>query len=57
MLGILKKIIGSKEAKDAKIFSPYIDKVNNEFVKLSGLTNDELRARFLEVFLTRLLLF
>jgi preprotein translocase subunit SecA len=48
MLGILKKIIGSKEAKDAKIFSPYIDKVNNEFVKLSGLTNDELRAKTIE---------
>ena len=48
MLGILKKIIGSKEAKDAKIFSPYIDKVNNEFVKLSSLTNDELRGKTIE---------
>ena len=48
MLNILKKIVGSKEKKDAKIFSPYIDKVNNEFVKLSGLSNDELRAKTIE---------
>jgi preprotein translocase subunit SecA len=45
---ILKKIIGSKEKKDAKIFSPYIDKVNNEFVKLSGLTLEELRDKTTE---------
>jgi len=48
MLNILKKIVGSKEKKDAKIFSPYIDKVNNEFVKLSGLSNDELRGKTIE---------
>jgi len=48
MLSILKKIIGSKEAKDAKIFSQYIDKVNTEFIKLSGLTNDELRGKTIE---------
>ena len=49
MLGnILKKIIGSKEKKDAKIFSPYIEKVNNEWVKLSGLTLEELRDKTTE---------
>ena len=49
MLGnILKKIIGSKEKKDAKIFSPYIEKVNNEWVKLSGLPLEELRDKTTE---------
>ena len=48
MLNILKKIIGSKEKKDAKIYSPYIDLVNNEFVKLSTLSNDELRGKTIE---------
>ncbi|MFK8038238.1 MAG: preprotein translocase subunit SecA [Crocinitomicaceae bacterium] len=45
MLTIFKKILGSKEKKDEKIFRPYIDKVNKEFEKLDGLTNDELRAK------------
>ncbi len=45
MLTIFKKILGSKEKKDEKIFRPYIDKVNAEFAKLSGLSNDELRAK------------
>ncbi|MFK8045403.1 MAG: preprotein translocase subunit SecA [Crocinitomicaceae bacterium] len=48
MLTIFKKILGSKEKKDEKIFRPYIDKVNKEFAKLSGLTNDELRAKTTE---------
>lgn len=45
MLDIFKKILGSKEKKDEKIFRPYIDKVNAEFQKLSNLTNDELRDK------------
>ena len=48
MLNIIKKIVGSKEKKDAKIFSPYITKVNAEFIKLSNLSNDELRAKTTE---------
>jgi preprotein translocase subunit SecA len=45
MLGIFKKIIGSKADKDYKRFSPYIGKVNAEYEKLHDLTNDELRAK------------
>jgi len=48
MLEIFKKLLGSKEKKDEKIFRPYIDKVNAEFVKLSGLTNDQLRDKTIE---------
>lgn len=48
MLTIFKKILGSKEKKDEKIFRPYIDKVNKEFSKLNTLSNDELRAKTIE---------
>ncbi len=48
MLEIFKKLLGSKEKKDEKIFRPYIDKVNAEFVKLSTLSNDELRDKTTE---------
>ncbi|MGV6861150.1 MAG: preprotein translocase subunit SecA [Putridiphycobacter sp.] len=53
MLGIFKKIVGSKSDKDYKKFSPYIGKVNAEYAKLSGLSNDELRAKT-EDFKTRI---
>ena len=45
MLDIFKKLLGSKEKKDEKIFRPYIDKVNAEFVKLASLSNDQLRGK------------
>ena len=48
MLEIFKKLLGSKEKKDEKIFRPYIDKVNAEFSKLSGLSNDQLRDKTLD---------
>ncbi|MFD1552363.1 preprotein translocase subunit SecA [Putridiphycobacter roseus] len=48
MLDIFKKLLGSKEKKDEKIFRPYIDKVNAEFAKLSSLSNDALREKTVE---------
>ena len=48
MLDIFKKLLGSKEKKDEKIFRPYIDKVNAEFAKLSSLSNDALRDKTTE---------
>jgi preprotein translocase subunit SecA len=48
MLNVFKKIVGSKEKKDSKKFSPYIDKVNQAHAKLGGLSNDELRGKTFE---------
>lgn len=48
MLGILKKIVGSKEKKDAKIYQPYVDKIKSFESAVSGLSNDQLRAKTAE---------
>ncbi|NND78199.1 MAG: preprotein translocase subunit SecA [Flavobacteriales bacterium] len=40
----LKKVFGDKSTKDMKAVSPQIDKVHEEFEKLSGKSNDDLRA-------------
>jgi len=49
MLGIIKKVFGSKSDKDIKQLLPIVDEINKEFEKLSSLTNDELRAKTQEV--------
>ncbi|HRE96248.1 MAG TPA: preprotein translocase subunit SecA, partial [Flavobacteriales bacterium] len=45
MLGLLKKIFGSKKEKDIAEIKPYIDKINQEYAQLSGLSHDAFRAR------------
>src|SRR5690606_33195400 len=42
------KIFGSKSERDIKQIMPIVEKVKAEFAKLSGLTNDELRAKTAE---------
>jgi len=44
----IQKLFGNKADKDVKGLQPYVGKVNAEYVKLSGLTNDELRAKTTE---------
>lgn len=44
----ISKLFGNKASKDIKDVSPYVDKINAEFDKLSGLTNDQLRAKTAE---------
>ncbi|MEM7105318.1 MAG: preprotein translocase subunit SecA [Bacteroidota bacterium] len=44
----LSKIFGSKSERDIKELSPYVALVNEEFDKLSSLSNDELRNKTLE---------
>lgn len=46
--GILKKILGDKSNKDRKDYQPIIDKVNQIYVTLSSISDDELRARTFE---------
>ncbi|MEL7162599.1 MAG: hypothetical protein AAFN92_17715 [Bacteroidota bacterium] len=45
MLKALKKLFGSKQDRDVAKYQPVVDEVNEVFVTLSGLSNDELRNR------------
>ncbi|MCB0770041.1 MAG: preprotein translocase subunit SecA, partial [Flavobacteriales bacterium] len=45
----LKKVFGDKAQRDLKEVTPLVDKTNEEFAKLAGLSNDELRARTSEL--------
>ncbi|WP_257669354.1 preprotein translocase subunit SecA [Parapedobacter tibetensis] len=45
MLTFLSKIFGSKSERDIKHIQPLVDKIKEEYTKLEGLTNDELRAK------------
>lgn len=48
MLDILRKLIPSKKDKDIKALIPIVKLVNDEFAKLPGLTDDELRGKTAE---------
>ena len=48
MLGFLAKIFGSKSERDIKALQPIVAQINEEYAKLSSLTNDELRNKTLE---------
>ena len=45
MLGILSKLFGSKSDRDIKLIQPLVEKTKEEYAKLSGLSNDELRNK------------
>lgn len=45
MLGFLTKIFGSKSERDIKILQPTVAKINEEYAKLTSISNDELRAK------------
>ena len=45
MLKAIQKIFGSKSDKDVKQLRPIVDEINEEFEKLSGLSDDELRGK------------
>ena len=46
---VIKKIFGSKSAKDLKKLYPYIDKINEEFNLLSNISDDELKKKFSDI--------
>ena len=48
LLGILGKLFGNKYDKDVKEITPLVDKINEEFSKLSSLSNNELREKTTE---------
>ena len=45
MLAILSKLFGSKSDRDIKIIQPLVEKTKEEYAKLTGLSNDELRQK------------
>jgi preprotein translocase subunit SecA len=45
MLGFLTKVFGSKSERDIKAIQPLVIKINEEYAKLSSLSNDELRGK------------
>ena len=42
---LIKKVFGDKATRDLKEATPIVELTNTEFVKLAGLSNDELRGR------------
>lgn len=48
MLGFLAKIFGSKSERDIKVLQPIVAQINEEYAKLSSLSNDELRNKTIE---------
>ncbi len=57
MLGFLTKVFGSKSERDIKVIQPVVNQINEEYAKLSALSNDELRNKtiyFKEVIATAL---
>ena len=48
MLGFLGKLFGSKSTRDIKLIQPLVEKIKEEYVKLAGLSNDELRQKTLD---------
>ncbi len=48
MLGFLTKIFGSKSERDIKVLQPLVTQINEEYAKLTSLSNDELRHKTIE---------
>ncbi|TCC93347.1 preprotein translocase subunit SecA [Pedobacter frigiditerrae] len=48
MLGFLAKIFGSKSERDIKALQPLVQQINEEYAKLSSLSNDDLRQKTTE---------
>lgn len=48
MLKFLQKVFGSKNQKDVELLLPLVDQINEEFAKLSSLSDDELRGKTIE---------
>jgi len=48
MLKALRSIFGSKHEKDVKALRPLVEEINRHFEQLSGLSDDELKAKTVE---------
>ena len=45
MLNFISKLFGSKSERDVKAIQPIVEKIKEEFSKLSGISHDDLRAK------------
>ncbi|NGM61035.1 preprotein translocase subunit SecA [Sphingobacterium sp. SGG-5] len=45
MLKFLSKLFGSKSERDIKVIQPVVEKIKEEYSKLTEISNDELRAK------------
>src|ERR1700712_5171819 len=45
MLEFISKLFGNKSERDVKGIQPIVEKIKDEFSKLDGISNDELRAK------------
>jgi preprotein translocase subunit SecA len=48
MLGIVKKLFGTKQERDIKEYGPLVDEINEIYETLHGLSHDELRQKTVE---------
>jgi preprotein translocase subunit SecA len=48
MLGVLRKLFGSKHERDVKAIEPLVGEINQHFEQYRQLTDDELRAKTIE---------
>lgn len=45
MLNIIKKVFGDKHSKDVRILSPVADEINQEYEKIKGISEEQLKAK------------
>ena len=43
---VITKVFGKKSDKDLKKISPIVNQINDEYIKLEQLTDDELKLKF-----------
>jgi preprotein translocase subunit SecA len=48
MINIVKKIFGDKHSKDFKLLWPVVEEINEEYEKIKGLTDDQLKEKTTE---------
>src|SRR5512146_594904 len=48
MLGLIRKVFGSKHQKDVKALRPLVDEINQHYEELQKLSDDELKGKTVE---------
>ncbi|MGB8319126.1 MAG: preprotein translocase subunit SecA [Ignavibacteriaceae bacterium] len=48
MINIVKKIFGDKHSKDFKLLWPIVEEINEEYEKIKGVTDDQLKEKTVE---------
>ena len=48
LINFIGKIFGNKYDKDIKKINPLVEEINNEFLQLNSISNDDLRKKTIE---------